>query len=328
MTNGKFVISLDFELLWGMRDKTTKDGNYAENIKGVHLVIPKLLKSFSRHSIKATFSTVGFLFFKDKSELLTNVPKQIPNYTNLNYSPYSGHFDLVGENYVEDLFHFAPLLINEIKKYPEQEIGTHTFSHYYCLEKGQTIEDFSADIQMAIEIAKKNDVNITSLIFPRNQFNDEYLKVCSDLGLICYRGNEHSWLYKAKNLEQESKLRRALRLIDAYINISGHNCYSVKDLKVKYLIDIPASRFLRPFSNPLKILETFRLKRILTGMTYAAKNNLIYHLWWHPHNFGVNQNENFVFLEKILNHYNKLNTKYKFQSITMTELANKLLNEK
>ena len=42
-------------------------------------------------------------------------------------------------------------------------------------------------------------------------------------------------------------------------------------------------------------------------MTYAARNNLTYHLWWHPHNFGVHQNENFSFLEEILSHYDKLN---------------------
>lgn len=328
MTNGKFVISLDFELLWGMRDKMTREDKYVENIKGVHLVIPKLLDTFSKHNIKATFSTVGFLFFENKKELLTYIPKTIPKYANPNYSPYIGHFDFVGENYFEDLLHFAPQLINEIKKYPEQEIGSHTFSHYYCLEEGQTVNSFKADMEMAIEVAKRKNIRLTSLIFPRNQFNDEYLKVCSDLGIICYRGNEQSWIYKAKNEEQESKFRRALRLVDAYVNISGHNCYNEKNIKSKYLINIPSSRFLRPFSNTLKILERLKLNRILKGMTHAAKNNLVYHLWWHPHNFGINQHENFVLLEKILTHYDNLNTKYKFQSITMSELADKLINGK
>lgn len=327
MNSGKFVISLDFELNWGVRDrKTIKD--YGENIKGVHIVIPKLLDTFSKYRISATFSTVGFLFFETKTELLANIPKNLPSYSNLDFSPYLGHFDLVGKNYLEDLFHFAPQLIQEIKKHPEQEIGSHTFSHYYCLEDGQTSEQFYADMKMAIDVAKEKNISITSLIFPRNQFNDEYLKICSDLGIICFRGNEHSWLYHAKNGQQESKIRRALRLLDAYINISGHNCYNEKNLKGKYPIDIPSSRFLRPFNKTLKFLDKLRLHRILTGMTYAAKNNLIYHLWWHPHNFGVNQDENFIFLEKVLLHYEGLNKKYNFQSITMSKLANNLVNEK
>jgi hypothetical protein len=62
-------------------------------------------------------------------------------------------------------------------------------------------------------------------------------------------------------------------------------------------------------------------------MTHAAQHNLTYHLWWHPHNFGVNQDENFAFLEKILEHYVVLRNKYNFQSVTMTNLAKQLLNQ-
>jgi hypothetical protein len=68
----------------------------------------------------------------------------------------------------------------------------------------------------------------------------------------------------------------------------------------------------KTFSNKLKILDGLRLYRIKSGMTHAAKNNLTYHLWWHPHNFSINQDENFSF-RKILTHYEILNTKYNFQ---------------
>ena len=44
--NGKFIISLDFELMWGVRDKKDKT-TYGNNILGVHKVIPKLLEIFS-----------------------------------------------------------------------------------------------------------------------------------------------------------------------------------------------------------------------------------------------------------------------------------------
>ena len=61
-------------------------------------------------------------------------------------------------------------------------------------------------------------------------------------------------------------------------------------------------------------------------MSYAAKMGLIYHLWWHPHNFGANQDKNFAFLEKILNHYDDLHLKYNFESHTMTSTAKNILN--
>ena len=324
MGNGKFVISLDFELFWGVRDQVQIE-HYGENIKGVHKVIPQLLKTFREYHIKATFAIVGFLFFENKFELLNNLPEKIPHYTDKSLSPYSGHFDTVGDSFANDPYHFGSHQIKLIKSYPEQEIGSHTFSHYYCLEDGQTIEDFKIDIQNAQKVAAKYGVKITSLVFPRNQYNDEYLKVCKELGIICCRGNERSWIYKALSQKKENLFRRAVRLIDAYINLSGHNCYSDEYLRRKYPINIPSSRFLRPYDEKLKALEGLRLKRIKTGMTYAAKNNYTYHLWWHPHNFGINQDENFLFLKKILEHYKELSAKYKFQNYTMSELATNLL---
>ena len=71
--NGKFVISLDFELLWGMRDKRTID-TYGENILGVRNSIPKMIELFNEFSINATFATVGFLFAKNKNEVLEYSP--------------------------------------------------------------------------------------------------------------------------------------------------------------------------------------------------------------------------------------------------------------
>ncbi len=327
MTNGKFVISLDFELMWGIRDKKTKE-QYNDNIIGVQTVIPKLLEIFKQYDIKATFSTVGLLFFETKKELLENIPINQPQYTDQNLSPYNGYFNIVAEDYKKDVFHFAPSLIKEIQKYSEHEIGTHTFSHYFCLEPGQTIECFQADLERAIVVAKKYNLILTSLVFPKNQYNEAYLKICTDLGIICYRGNEESWLYKAKNETDESYFRRALRLLDAYVNISGHNCYTDKLLKSKVPINIPSSRFLRPFSSSVKMLEGLRLRRIKSGMTYAAQNNLTYHLWWHPHNFGTNQVENFRFLTKILAHYKFLNQTCNFQSYNMSALAKIVIDGK
>jgi len=323
--NGKFVITLDFELFWGLRD-TKSIENYGANILGVQEVIPKMLDAFDEYGIKATFATVGFLFFETKKELLANLPIIKPLYKNEHLSPYNGYFENVGEDWNCDNYHFAPNLLMEIQKRKGQEIGTHTLSHFYCLEEGQTLEAFKNDLEKAINVAKKYNINITSLAFPCNQTNEDYLKICTDLGIICYRGNEKSWMYKAGT--RESKFKRAFRLIDTYLNISGHNCYSDESLKATLPMNIPSSRFLRAFSQELKLLEGLRLHRIKSSMTYAAKNYFTYHLWWHPHNFGINQKENFQVLEKILQHYKSLNNKYHFQSYTMGGLATKLKDER
>lgn len=319
-TPGKFVISLDFELLWGVRDIKTVD-SYGHDIIGVREALPKMLKLFSQHRVKATFATVGFLFADSKKELLAYCPVNKPNYFRKNLSPYNGHFELIGENETEDQYHYAPTLIDLIKKYPEQEIATHTFSHYYCLEKGQTKENFKEDTLAAIEIAKSKNLDIKSLVFPRNQFNSDYLKIIKNLGLTSYRGNEKHWIYKASNNNNWNLIKRALRLLDSYMNISGNNCYSLAECAKNKPYNIPSSRFLRPYTSKLKIFERQRLNRILDSMTFAAKNGQIFHLWWHPHNFGKNQSENFTFLIKILSHYQNLNSLYGFESITMKHLA-------
>jgi hypothetical protein len=327
MTNGKFVISLDFELMWGVRD--VRDiANYGSNILGVQLVVPKLLEMFRKYEVKATFSSVGFLFFETKQDLLDGIPSLKPIYTNPDLSPYNGYIDNLTDHTELDNYHFAPNLLREIKQYQEHEIGCHTFSHYYCLEPGQTLEMFKADIESAISIANKLNIKLTSIVFPRNQVpNDDYLKICMKLGIFCFRGNERSFLYKARSFEDVNAIHRLLRLLDAYVNISGHNCYSDDFIKSKFPLDIPSSRFLRPFSRKLKFFDGFKLRRIKSGMTYAAKNNLTYHLWWHPHNFGINQNENFSFLDKILAHYQFLNKTYNFNSYNMSSLATTLIKE-
>ena len=55
-------------------------------------------------------------------------------------------------------------------------------------------------------------------------------------------------------------------------------------------------------------------------MTYAAKNNLNYHLWWHPHNFGNNIEENFKNLDTIIEHQNYLKKQFNFTSLNMKNL--------
>lgn len=320
---GSFVISLDFELMWGVRDLGIKD-TYGHNILGVHTALPRMLTCFKEHKIRATFATVGFLFFHDKNEILENLPQVLPAYKDENLSPYPYlHTDL-GENYEDDKFHYGLPLLEMIRQTPGQEIGTHTFSHYYCLEEGQTLDSFKDDLLAAIRIAEKRNIKIKSIIFPRNQVNDEYLKLCREAGITSYRNNELSWLYTARNASEESMTRRAIRISDSYINLSGHHCYTDEYMASSFPYNIASSRFLRPYSERLKKLEPLRLKRITDSMTHAAKNNLTYHLWWHPHNFGINQDQNFAFLEKIFTHYKYLNVKYAFTSRNMSDMADKL----
>jgi peptidoglycan/xylan/chitin deacetylase (PgdA/CDA1 family) len=300
-----------------MRDKTTIE-NYSNNLGGVEQAIDKILKAFNQHNIHATWATVGFLFY-DIIKLKNNLPKKLPKYKNKDLNPYSY---INKNNNLDEKYHFAQHIIKKIVNNKNQEIATHTFSHYYCLEDGQTREEFYSDIEQAIKTIKDNTGNKTySLVFPRNQWNEDYLSVLSELDILCYRGNEKSWIYNAVNEENNIILRRAVRLLDSYINISGHNTYSLDELRTDKLFNIPSSRFLRPVSKKLSFLETMRLNRIKKSMTYAAKNGELFHLWWHPHNFGADLEANFQFLSKILEHFKDLKNQYNMQSLNMKEVS-------
>lgn len=319
--NGFFLISLDFELYWGVRDCLSVE-QCRSRIESVHRVVPELIELFSQYGIHASFATVGMLMASGKEELEKYLPAVKPTYTDKKLSPYNGYMAMLNGH--ESKLHFAPGLIEKIRTTPGLEIGSHTFSHFYCLADGQCATEFEEDLKAHIRLAADRGLTLTSLVFPRNQYNEAYLDICRKLGIKAYRGNESSWIYAARNDAQETPLRRAVRLLDAYFNLSGHHTYRPQPNRALY--NFPSSRFLRPASPRQNVLEKWRLKRIMQSMEHAAKNNEVFHLWWHPHNFGENTRANFTFLEQILKKYTTLNAQFGFESLNMSELTERLEN--
>ena len=317
--NGAFVISLDFELMWGGIDHNTID-TYGKNIEGAREIIPKLLSFFRKHEIHATWGAVGLLANDGIQNCITGKPKHIPQYEDSNLSTYE-HYNEIKAG--EERYYFAPDLLREIANTPYQEIGSHTYSHYYCNEQGQTAEDFREDLMRAREVLHPYNENVCSLILPRNQVNREYDYILSEQGFLNYRGCERMWIYEPTSQKSyNSYLRKILRLVDCYINVSGHNCYGYSEIKRDNgLNDIRSSRFLRPYSRKLSILEPLRLNRIKGQMSYAARHNMIFHLWWHPHNFGTNQRKNLRNLSHIVRHYEYLRERYGMKSLNMAEVG-------
>lgn len=71
------MISLDFELLWGVRDHADRD-SYGRNVLGAREAIPRILEMFEKHGISATWATVGFLFCESRDELMEILPPPRP----------------------------------------------------------------------------------------------------------------------------------------------------------------------------------------------------------------------------------------------------------
>jgi hypothetical protein len=320
---GAFVMSLDFELHWGVRDHTSADGSYRGNLLGARSAVPRMLALFQQFGMAATWATVGFLFARDRAELTDFFPISRPRYKHSRFDPYR---EKIGRNETEDPLHFAWSLLQRIRETPRQEIGSHTFSHYFCLEEGQDAESFRADLESARRIASATmGVTLKSLVLPRNQFRQDYAPLIFDAGFLCYRGNQRGVIYKPADTQGGfSALSRAGRLADAYIPVSADSTLSWQDVVTSppRLYDVRASGFLRPYNPRLQPLDAMvRAFRIKREMRTAARNRQIYHLWWHPHNFGLHINESIEFLSGIFSEFQVLRDKFGFRSMSMAEIA-------
>lgn len=317
---GALVISLDFELHWGVRD-VRPVAAYRDNLLGVRAAVPALLRLFAEFEVHATWATVGFLCCEDKRELLDALPSRRPAYVRPELSPY-GALGEVGEGERDDPFHFAPSLVRLIAEAPHQEIGTHTLSHYYCLEPGQSPEDFRADLSAALRLMRRKLGRVPrSIVFPRNQVAAPYVQVCGEAGLVAYRGNRDAWAYRSRAYAEESPVRRAVRLADAYLPLTGPGARQPRAAAPGEPVDVTASRYLRPYAPSLRRLERLRLHRITADLRRAARNGAVFHLWWHPHDFGVHLRENLEGLTRVLRAFVALRERHGMLSLTMAEAA-------
>ncbi len=240
---GHFVISLDFELFWGMFDKVTIN-EYGDRILGERTAIPRMLNLFTQYGIHATWATVGMLMTQSKEELLSSLPPQElqPTYGNPQVSAYHHIKNThIGASEVDDKYHFGNTLVLKIVGTPNQEIGNHTFSHYYCIDgHANNQEIFAVDIDAFNTIAKKYNVHATSIVFPRNQMNMKALTTCAQKGITAYRGNENHFLYRPRKESEQSLFIRGLRLLDHYVNISGYHTYPIPKNENGLPVNIPA----------------------------------------------------------------------------------------
>jgi peptidoglycan/xylan/chitin deacetylase (PgdA/CDA1 family) len=322
---GALVISLDFELHWGVRDKCSPDGPYRENLLGARNAIPQILDLFEEFGIAATWATVGFLFAESRQERERYSPDLRPAYDDARLDPYS---EPTGEGEGDDPLHYALSLIQQVGSRARQEVATHTFSHYYCLEPGETPEAFAADLRSAVALAQAHGIDVRSIVFPRNQFRPEYVELLKEAGIVCYRGNETNWMYWPRPRGQETLAVRAPRLIDHYVSLSGSKVVRWDEvLQANGLCNVRSSMFLRPYSERRRGLEPARLRRIAGGLQAAAEQRGIFHLWWHPHNFGTHTEQNLAFLRSVLEVFAGFRRSHGMQSLSMAGIADLVAKE-
>ncbi|WP_350340021.1 hypothetical protein [Paraflavitalea speifideaquila] len=174
---------------------------------------------------------MGSLFAKDQLQWEQLRPAIEPRYSVEKYSAYQYAMQqTLPAQY--HWAHFAPGIIQAILQYPGQELGSHTFSHYYCLEQQQEPRAFEADLQAAQKAAALFNSKLTSLVFPRNQFNPAYLKTCYEQGITTIRSNPANWFWSPVTNKGSGLVRKLVRTADAYIQVGAQRTsYPVSTIK-------------------------------------------------------------------------------------------------
>lgn len=301
-------------MYWGVADSRTIAA-YQDNVAGVWMAIPRMLALFERYAVHATWATVGMLMCRDYDHWRAVRPAMLPDYDRKACSNYE--IGALARQHPR-LFFGRPL-VQQILQTPGQELATHTYSHFYCAEPGATADQFAADLECAQALGRELGVNFRSLVFPRNQVSADCVDAARRAGIRVWRGNPAHALYSNGHTTPFGIAGRAVRLADSWLPLSGSGVAHAET--ADGMVNVPASMFLRPYSRSLSALESLRLLRIKRSMTMAASTQGIFHLWWHPHNFGINMEENLYVLESVLKHFVRLREKYGMRSSCMADFA-------
>ncbi len=320
---GKLVISLDLELFWGCRRQQRLEA-CRDELLSARRAVPRLLQLFRDYDLRATWPVVGLLFATSKDEMLEVMPDQLPVYRDIDASPYA-HIARIGASERDDPVHFAPTLIGQIAACPGQEVASHTFSNFYCGQRGQQRRDFRADLGAAIDVARRRGIILRSLVVPFNDLPEKYLEICGQLGISAYRGVPPVWPYSRSESDGgniQSGLRRWARRLDTVVPLTGTRCVQPPHRTASGPVNVAATRRLLPvlegtdsWSSPLPRW------RLVTELDHAAREGGIVHLWGRVADFAHHLTARCGQLRRILDRFAHWRTRDRMQSLTMHDVV-------
>ena len=152
-----FTVSLDFELLWGTRDRPYNEAFESLCAIEREKVFDRLLGLLAASRISATWAVVGKLYLQDGGR--------------------------------DPLLHAADL-VERIRRCPvPQEIGSHTLTH---AEMGKiSRREAKAELEGWARLARLAGLEYQSIVFPRNC--PGHADVVRESGFRCFRGQERTW---------------------------------------------------------------------------------------------------------------------------------------
>lgn len=313
---GALVMSLDFELAWGIPDEDL--ARLSPGVAGARAAVDALLRCFERHRACATWATVGALMARDPDDLRAWAPPARERGVAPGRRPsrHDGRFD-------GPLPYFAPDLVRRVHETPGQEVGCHSFSHRSAVEGDERDLAFAEQLAASCAIAARDGIELRSLVFPYNAYDAAALRIAADAGIAVARTNPPHWAHTPRAPASHAPHRRAYRLLDQYLPLTSGERLAAH-VRAGAPVQLPASRYLRPAGREPALATRARLRRVCDELTHAAARDRVVHLWWHPHNFGVDLERNLAFVDAVLQHLATLRSRYGMVSQTMRAAARAL----
>jgi peptidoglycan/xylan/chitin deacetylase (PgdA/CDA1 family) len=277
---GTFVLTLDFELIWGTLDLFGPERFRRACEIERDVVLGRLLDLLDEFRIPATWCVLGHLFL-DRCRETAGVAH--PEIVRPRHPWVKGDWfahDPRSDESRAPLFYGRSLVAQLLERKVTHEVGCHSFSHVIFGDAGCSEATAASELMASVKAAGELGVSPTAFVFPRDAVG--HLRLLPEHGFTCYRGASPTW-YERKHVPPA--LRRAAHLLDVLSMRTPP--VVVPEKAPNGLSNLPGSMIYFPAHGLRRLLPTAaRVRRALRGLRSAVRHGKTFHLWFHPTNLS------------------------------------------
>jgi peptidoglycan/xylan/chitin deacetylase (PgdA/CDA1 family) len=316
---GTFVLSLDFELIWGTLDTRGPEAFREACERERAQVFGPLLTLLEEFEIPATWCVLGHLMLGSCAPV--NGRKH-PEIIRPAHSWQKGDWfarDPCSDEERAPTFYGRRLVERLLEASVPQEIGCHSFSHVIFGDPGCSRETAASEVRACVQAAGELGISPRSFAFPRNRVG--HLDVLREHGFTCFRGPEPTWHQGGGGAV--GRVRRAGHLGDALI---ARRPPVVLPQRTHGLVNVPASMTVfAAHGGRRHIPISRRVRRALKGVEAAVREQRIMHLWFHPTNLADETEAMLGGLRAVFEEVARMRRREELDVLSMGEVAARAL---
>ncbi|HLH40246.1 MAG TPA: hypothetical protein VKX39_13940 [Bryobacteraceae bacterium] len=305
---GVFTVSLDFELLWGTIDRSSRNSFRRLCAEERATIVDGLLDLFREFRLPATWCVVGQLFLDPEAAIAAR--RRLRSGARSNDSRLGDFSGLAKEEL------YARDLVRRIYDCPvPQEIGGHGFTHLPFTDPMCTAEAAAAELAQLQASARSMNLVLKSFAFPRNRV--AHTALLAKFGYAIFRCQDASWHHQTNRRGWKHRLGHAWDIVRAapppVVMPARHP---------DGLWQVPGSMLFTPARGVRSAIPVARrVERAVKGLEAAAESGRVFHLWFHPTDLAPKSAEMLGGLRQILQCARHLRDEGKLQFMSMQSLA-------